>query len=72
MNALILGGSRGVGFAISEQFATVFQNICIASRSKENLESAKKVLSKINSFIFDSISISIFIFAVILLLLSCF
>lgn len=53
MNALILGGSRGVGFAISEQFATVFQNICIASRSKENLESAKKVLSKINSNVFE-------------------
>ena len=53
MNALILGGSRGVGFAISEQFAQVFQNICIASRSVDNLKSAKKDLSKINPNVYE-------------------
>ena len=53
MNALILGGSRGVGFAISEQFAKVFQNICIASRSLDNLENAKKNLSKINPNVYE-------------------
>jgi len=52
MNAVILGGSKGVGFAIAEQLADTYSNICLVSRSQTNLDNAKLALNKSNSSIF--------------------
>ena len=41
MNAVILGGSKGVGFAIAEHFADTDSSICIVSRNQTNLDEAK-------------------------------
>jgi len=40
MNAVIIGGSRGVGLAIANQLANNYKNICIVSRDKQNLDKA--------------------------------
>jgi 3-oxoacyl-[acyl-carrier protein] reductase len=40
MNAVIIGGSRGVGLAIATQLANNYENICIVSRDKKNLDKA--------------------------------
>lgn len=49
MNAVVIGGSKGVGLAISNQFARVYENICIVSRSKENLDKAATSISEVKS-----------------------
>ena len=49
MNAVVIGGSKGVGLAISNQFARVYENICIVSRSKENLNKAATSISEVKS-----------------------
>ncbi len=48
MNALIIGGSQGVGYAIAEQLAKSCDAICIASRNSNNLEKARLKLLSIN------------------------
>jgi len=40
MNAVVIGGSRGVGLAIVRQLANSYEKICIVSREKRNLEKA--------------------------------
>ncbi len=40
--ALITGGSRGIGFAIANEFATEGCNIILVSKSAENLAAAKR------------------------------
>lgn len=40
MNAVVIGGSRGVGLAIARQLANSYEKICIVSREKHNLEKA--------------------------------
>ena len=49
MNAVVIGGSKGVGLAISTQFARVYENICIVSRSKESLNKAATSISEVKS-----------------------
>ena len=53
MNAVVIGGSKGVGLAISNQFAGVYENICIVSRSEENLTKAAASIGEIKSNIFS-------------------
>lgn len=53
MNAVVIGGSKGVGLAISNQFAREYENICIVSRSEENLEEACTSIGKVKSKIFS-------------------
>ena len=53
MNAVVIGGSKGVGLAISNQFAGVYKNICIVSRSEENLTKAAASIGEIKSNIFS-------------------
>ena len=45
--ALIIGGTKGIGFAISKQLLDSKCKICIMSRSEENLNSAKKELQEL-------------------------
>lgn len=49
MNVVILGGSKGVGYAIAEQFAETDSNICLVSRSQSNLDRARLSLAKTKS-----------------------
>ncbi|NNE26538.1 MAG: SDR family oxidoreductase [Saprospiraceae bacterium] len=49
MNCIITGGSKGIGRAIAENFAQRGYNLCICSRSMEDLIEAKDALEKINS-----------------------
>lgn len=49
MNALVLGGSKGVGLSIARQLAEQCQKVCISSRSIENLERASLELSVLNT-----------------------
>ena len=53
MNAVVIGGSKGVGLAISNQFAGVYENICIVSRSKESLKKASASIGEVKSKIFS-------------------
>ena len=41
-SALITGGSRGIGFAIANEFAAEGCNIILVSKSAENLAAAKR------------------------------
>ena len=52
MNALVLGGSRGVGLATSELLATKCNNLCIVSRSEEHLAAAMKSLGQLNANVY--------------------
>ena len=45
--ALVVGGTKGIGLAISKQLLDSKCKICIMSRSSENLNSAKKELQKL-------------------------
>lgn len=49
MNAVILGGSKGVGLAIAEQLADTHSSICVVSRNQANLDEAKLTLSSSKS-----------------------
>ena len=46
MNAVVIGGSRGVGLAIARQLANSYEKICIVSREKHNLEKGLTVCLK--------------------------
>jgi len=52
MNVLILGGSRGVGLAVAKQLAPIASKLCIASRSQENLDVARREILTLNRNIF--------------------
>jgi 3-oxoacyl-[acyl-carrier protein] reductase len=45
-NALICGGSKGIGFAIAEELALLGGSITLLSRSEDNLKTATEKLSK--------------------------
>lgn len=40
MNAVVIGGSQGVGLAVFRQLAKNSENICMVSRSQDNLDKA--------------------------------
>jgi len=52
MNAVVIGGSRGVGLAIARQLANSYEKICIVSREKHNLEKALISIGDTKSKIF--------------------
>jgi 3-oxoacyl-[acyl-carrier protein] reductase len=52
MNALVLGGSRGVGLAIAKRLASSSLKVCIVARNQVTLDSAKREISKINPNVF--------------------
>jgi 3-oxoacyl-[acyl-carrier protein] reductase len=45
MNALIIGGSKGVGLAVAKQLSMTCENLCIVSRNASNLENAENLLN---------------------------
>tara|TARA_B100001250_G_scaffold410580_1_gene437308 strand:- start:3424 stop:4185 length:762 start_codon:yes stop_codon:yes gene_type:complete len=53
--ALITGASRGIGFAIADQFAKAGANLIIASRKKEGIEKAKKKLLNNGTQVFSTV-----------------
>jgi 3-oxoacyl-[acyl-carrier protein] reductase len=53
MNALILGGSRGVGLAIAEKLGNICNKVCISSRNLENLAQATHHLRNLKAEIFS-------------------
>ena len=48
-NAIITGGSHGIGLATAKMLASEGCNVAILSRSKERLQSAKKDILKVNN-----------------------
>ena len=52
MNAVVIGGSRGVGLAIARQLSNSYEKICIVSREKHNLEKALISIGDTKSKIF--------------------
>ena len=44
--AVVFGGSKGIGLAIAQQLFNEGANVCIVSRSEENLVNAKKLISR--------------------------
>jgi 3-oxoacyl-[acyl-carrier protein] reductase len=55
-NALVCGGSKGIGFAIAKQFAQMGANVTLLSRDKENLKNALGELEKTKSQAHDIIA----------------
>lgn len=49
MNAVITGATKGIGFAIAEILALNGYNLCINSRSEEDLKASKAKLMEINN-----------------------
>ncbi len=45
-NALVTGASKGIGFAISSNFALAGANVALVARNKSELEAAKAVIAK--------------------------
>jgi len=52
MNAVVIGGSRGVGFAITRQLVKSHEKICIVSREIHNLEKALLSIGESKSRLF--------------------
>ncbi len=48
MNAIITGATKGIGRAIAENLAIRGNNLCICSRSEEDLSNTKELLLKLN------------------------
>ena len=44
-NAIVFGGSKGIGLAIAQQLIEEGANVCIVSRKKGNIENAEKLIS---------------------------
>ena len=51
MNAVITGGTKGIGRAIANKLATEGYNLVLCSRSQEDLDSARKALLALNPHI---------------------
>jgi NAD(P)-dependent dehydrogenase (short-subunit alcohol dehydrogenase family) len=57
-NVLITGGSKGIGLACAKAFRAEGARVAIVSRSRENLEAAKKILGEAYTIAADLIDAS--------------
>src|SRR5512145_36672 len=57
-NVLITGGSKGIGLACAKAFRAEGARVAIVSRSRENLEAAKKILGEAYAIAADLIDAS--------------
>ena len=53
MKTVIIGGSSGMGLATAKLLHSLGHKIAIASRSKEKLEKAMKIIGQAESYVLD-------------------
>ena len=53
LKSVVIGGSSGMGLATAKMLHSLGHDIIIASRSKDKLEKAKKVIGKADSYVLD-------------------